>query len=141
MPKAHVEAPVSGSIILAGSILKLGGYGLFLVRIIYLEFNLVILMIVISLCGGAIVGVNIARVTDIKVMIAYSSVVHISIVCGTMLRGFFMGIQGALIIIVGHGLISSAIFRGAYLCYIRSHRQSLIINKGVLRKSPSFRLF
>jgi NADH-ubiquinone oxidoreductase chain 4 len=82
LPKAHVEAPVSGSIILAGVILKLGGYGIIrLLKIfisLYNNFNYII--IIISLIGGIYVSLICLRQRDMKSLIAYSSVAHIGLV-------------------------------------------------------------
>lgn len=85
LPKAHVEAPVSGSIILAGVMLKLGGYGLIRLIPIFIEIGIKInyIFIIISLVGGFIVSLICLRQTDIKALIAYSSVAHI----GLVLRG------------------------------------------------------
>jgi NADH-ubiquinone oxidoreductase chain 4 len=82
LPKAHVEAPVSGSIILAGVLLKLGGYGLIRVfpflLLIGLTYNFV--FISVSLLGGFLISLVCLRQIDIKALIAYSSVAHIGIV-------------------------------------------------------------
>lgn len=87
LPKAHVEAPVSGSIILAGIMLKLGGYGLlrFIVLFKYFILNLNIFFIVVSLIGGFFVSLICIRQRDIKSLIAYSSVSHIRLVLAGIL--------------------------------------------------------
>jgi len=97
LPKAHVEAPVAGSIVLAGVLLKLGGYGICLTRLVGLPNpNFIHLTIIIRLVGGAIIRVAILRVTDLKVAIAYSSVVHISIVIAALTGPSTLGIVGGI---------------------------------------------
>ena len=80
LPKAHVEAPVSGSIILAGVLLKLGGYGLLRIRMYFSSSERFNLIIIVILGGGGILRVFCIGASDIKIIIAYSSVVHIALI-------------------------------------------------------------
>ena len=141
LPKAHVEAPVSGSIILAGVLLKLGGYGMFLV-IIFSRCNLLVnnFLSILAILGAALLALIILRISDIKVAIAYSSVVHIRIVIVVFTRNSLLGLIGGIWIIIAHGVTSSGMFRAANMMYERSHRRSLVNNKGVLRLIPFFRI-
>lgn len=139
LPKAHVEAPVAGSIILAGVLLKLGGYGIIRLRAFFLHNPLVFRVGILAIWGGGILGAICLRIRDIKVIIAYSSVVHISLVLVGVLSYFQWGLNGAIVIMVAHGVCSSGIFAWANISYERSHSRRLILNKGILTVAPSFR--
>jgi NADH-ubiquinone oxidoreductase chain 4 len=133
LPKAHVEAPVAGSIVLAGVLLKLGGYGLIIMAPIILDIKIAAeVFIRISLIGGASLAVIVLRLIDLKVAIAYSSVVHIAIIIAVRMGVRPLGLVGGVWILLAHGFTSSGMFRGANIIYERSHSRRLVANKGIL---------
>lgn len=140
LPKAHVEAPVYGSIILAGVLLKIGRYGLLRLMEIFIfitmRFNYLIFRI--GIVGRFIVGVLCLVQIDMKRLVAYSSVVHINIMLCSFMRIFKLGVLGAYIIIISHGLCSSGLFYMVNLYYSRTGSRLLVFNKGIIRKLPSF---
>nr|YP_010596325.1 NADH dehydrogenase subunit 4 [Sthenias yunnanus]WAJ61227.1 NADH dehydrogenase subunit 4 [Sthenias yunnanus] len=143
LPKAHVEAPVSGSMILAGIMLKLGGYGMMRVMSLFIgvsmKFNFI--LIVISLIGGVFISLICLRQSDIKSLIAYSSVAHMGMVLAGIMTLNIWGFWGSLVMMLAHGLCSSGLFCLANMIYERTQSRSLYLNKGLLSILPSFSLW
>jgi len=136
LPKAHVEAPVSGSIILAGVLLKLGGYGLLRIRMYFSSSERFNLIIIVILGGGGILRVFCIGASDIKIIIAYSSVVHIALIAIAFKWRYSIGLAGGVMIILSHGVCRSGLFGLANILYERSHSRSFLFNKGNVRNYP-----
>nr|YP_003345381.1 NADH dehydrogenase subunit 4 [Paraconger notialis]BAI53402.1 NADH dehydrogenase subunit 4 [Paraconger notialis] len=133
LPKAHVEAPVAGSMVLAAVLLKLGGYGMMRMMIILtpLTKELAYPFIILALWGVIMTGSICLRQTDLKSMIAYSSVSHMGLVAGGILIQTPWGFTGAIILMIAHGLVSSALFCLANTNYERTHSRTLLLTRGL----------
>lgn len=143
LPKAHVEAPITGSIILAGIILKLGRYGIFRIILIFpkLFINFNIFLIIIRLIGRIYSRLICITQSDIKIIVAYSSVVHIRILISSIITITQWRFFRRIIIMIAHGLCSSGIFCLVNINYERIHSRRLIINKGIIIILPRISLW
>nr|YP_008080727.1 NADH dehydrogenase subunit 4 [Songmachilis xinxiangensis]AFQ07909.1 NADH dehydrogenase subunit 4 [Songmachilis xinxiangensis] len=143
LPKAHVEAPVAGSMILAGVLLKLGGYGLFRVMTFMsmVGKSLNLIWVIISLLGCISVSLMCLRQSDLKALIAYSSVAHMGIVIAGLMSMTYWGLESCLLLMIGHGLCSSGLFALVNICYERLGSRSLSINKGLMSLMPSLAMW
>ncbi len=144
LPKAHVEAPIAGSMILAAILLKLGGYGLarttlvfFFVSANYLSFPL----ITFCIWGRLVTRIICIRQTDLKALIAYSSVGHMRMVAAGIFTLSPWGIKGATTLMIAHGLISSRLFCLAKLLYERKRTRTLAITRGFKLITPLLSLW
>nr|YP_009142146.1 NADH dehydrogenase subunit 4 [Coreoperca herzi]AKG63679.1 NADH dehydrogenase subunit 4 [Coreoperca herzi] len=138
LPKAHVEAPVAGSMVLAAVLLKLGGYGMMRMMIVLepLTKELSYPFIIFALWGVIMTGSICLRQTDLKSLIAYSSVSHMGLVVGGILIQTPWGFTGALILMIAHGLTSSALFCLANTNYERTHSRTMVLARGLQMALP-----
>nr|YP_009104601.1 NADH dehydrogenase subunit 4 [Camaena cicatricosa]AIS20799.1 NADH dehydrogenase subunit 4 [Camaena cicatricosa] len=138
LPKAHVEAPLGGSMILAAVLLKLGGYGMYLMNMILISSNSVSLMCLISMClwGGLLASVLCLLQSDIKAMIAYSSIVHMSVVVMGLFSNTSWGLLSATVTMLAHGWTSSGLFLIAFVTYSLVGSRSFNYSKGMLNIMP-----
>lgn len=143
LPKAHVEAPVAGSMVLAGVLLKLGAYGLFRsIKFISLDIcfwgNFLFIWTIITM---VIVGLMCFRQCDLKSLVAYSSVAHMSLILCACFRIDIIGANGLVGMLVSHGLCSSALFFGVQSLYEKRGSRRIYLNRGIISLSPIFCLF
>jgi NADH-quinone oxidoreductase subunit M len=141
LPDAHVEAPTAGSVILAGVLLKMGGYG-------FLRFSLPMfpdasayftpLVFVLSVIAIIYTSLVAFRQTDIKKLIAYSSVAHMGLVTMGLFAMTELGVQGAIYQMLSHGVISGALFLAVGVIYDRMHTREIAFYGGLVHRMPVY---
>nr|YP_009368344.1 NADH dehydrogenase subunit 4 [Gallinago stenura]ARK36838.1 NADH dehydrogenase subunit 4 [Gallinago stenura]ASS30595.1 NADH dehydrogenase subunit 4 [Gallinago stenura] len=133
LPKAHVEAPIAGSMLLAALLLKLGGYGIMRLTMFMspLLNNLHYPFLTLALWGALMTSSICLRQTDLKSLIAYSSVSHMGLVIAACMIQTHWSFSGAMILMISHGLTSSMLFCLANTNYERTHSRILILTRGL----------
>ena len=144
LPEAHAEAPTAGSVILAGILLKLGGFG-------FLRFSLPLfpfaslyfspLIFILSLIAIIYGSLTTLRQIDLKKIIAYSSISHMGFVTLGIFSLTLNGIEGSILLMLSHGLISSAMFSCIGILYDRYGTRSLKYFSGLVQVMPLFTIF
>tara|TARA_B110001454_G_scaffold219108_1_gene249971 strand:- start:5663 stop:6148 length:486 start_codon:yes stop_codon:yes gene_type:complete len=139
LPQAHVEAPVSGSVLLAGILLKLGGYGFYRFFLPLLSeglFFITPMVLMLSIVGIIYASILTIKQTDIKRLIAYSSVSHMGFVTLGLFSNTIEGFSASIILMVAHGFVSSGLFISATVVYDRFHSRIIRFYKGLISSMP-----
>jgi NADH-quinone oxidoreductase subunit M len=143
LPDAHVEAPTAGSVILAGILLKMGGYGFIRFSLpMFPEASQYFASFVFALSVIAIIYTSLVAMMqeDIKKLIAYSSVAHMGFVTMGIFSGNMQGVQGAVFQMISHGLVSGALFLCVGIVYDRMHTREVAAYGGLVNRMPWYAL-
>ena len=144
LPDAHVEAPTAGSVILAGVLLKMGGYGLIRLSIplfpvaSFLFMDVVFILSIVAIIYTSFIAI---AQEDIKKLIAYSSVAHMGFVTMGIFTFTVQGIEGGIFQMISHGLISAALFLSVGIIYDRAHTRAINVYGGVVKMMPIYASF
>jgi NADH-quinone oxidoreductase subunit M len=143
LPDAHVEAPTAGSVILAGVLLKMGGYGFIRFSLpMFPEASAQLAWLVIGLSMVAIVYTSLVALVqqDMKKLIAYSSVAHMAFVTFGLFAFNRQGLEGSLLVMLSHGLVSGALFLCVGVIYDRLHTREIARYGGLANNMPGYAL-
>ncbi|MGZ2411477.1 NADH-quinone oxidoreductase subunit M [Sphingomonas sp. F9_3S_D5_B_2] len=143
LPDAHVQAPTAGSVILAGVLLKMGGYGFIRFSLpMFPEGSAMFVPLVFTLSGIAVVYTSLVALVqrDMKKLIAYSSVAHMAFVTFGLFAMNRQGIEGAMIVMLSHGLVSGALFLCVGVVYDRLHTREIERYGGLANNMPGYAL-
>jgi NADH-quinone oxidoreductase subunit M len=141
LPDAHVEAPTAGSVILAGVLLKMGGYG-------FLRFSLPMFPLASDMFTPLIYGLSVIAIIytslvalmqeDVKKLIAYSSVAHMGFVTMGIFTVTMQGVQGGIFVMLSHGIVSAALFLCVGVVYDRMHTREIAAYGGLVHRMPIY---
>jgi NADH-quinone oxidoreductase subunit M len=143
LPDAHVQAPTAGSVILAGVLLKLGGYGFIRFSLpMFPEGSAQLIPLMFILSGVAVVYTSLVALVqrDMKKLVAYSSVAHMAFVTFGLFAMNRQGIEGAMIVMLSHGLVSGALFLVVGVIYDRLHTREIAAYGGLSNNMPGYAL-
>jgi NADH-quinone oxidoreductase subunit M len=143
LPDAHVQAPTAGSVILAGVLLKLGGYGFIRFSLpMFPQGSAELMPLMFVLSGMAVVYISLVALVqaDMKKVIAYSSVAHMAFVTFGLFAMNRQGIEGAVIVMLSHGLVSGALFLVVGVIYDRLHTREIARFGGLANNMPGYAL-
>jgi NADH-quinone oxidoreductase subunit M len=143
LPDAHVQAPTAGSVILAGVLLKMGGYGFIRFSLpMFPEGSAQFIPLMFVLSGVAVVYTSLVALVqrDMKKLIAYSSVAHMAFVTFGLFAMNRQGIEGAMMVMLGHGLVSGALFLCVGVVYDRLHTREIERYGGLSDNMPAYAL-
>ncbi len=144
LPDAHVQAPTAGSVILAGVLLKMGGYGFIRFSLpMFPDASAQFMWLIFGLSMAAVIVTSLIALVqhDMKKLIAYSSVAHMAIVTAGLFAFNVQGLEGAMVMMLSHGLVSGALFLCVGVIYDRLHTREIDRYGGLAINMPKYALF